>query len=281
MTRRFNDNHPIVLGLYGKALTGKTITAENIVPKGYVPDPSISPIQWDHLYFALPLYRMLTARTKTAGEMANDRALYELHATLLDLFGGSPLYGAPSYFDLVRMVRAIAEIEIPVGGKARGFLQDAGTLCRAYNDDCFVTWMKRRVNELFRLFSVEQEAIVDDYYYRLHSGGEQDLEDPNTFSAFGVVISDVRFANEAKYVAEQPNGVLIGLTATLETRQARSYNRDGHLLAEEHMKHESETAEIPEEYFTEFLPTDDLSVQEQIAAVLSILTNTLQGIPNG
>ena len=49
--KKFYKDYPIVIGLAGKAATGKTSVAEKIVPKAEV-SPVSNHVKWDHLFFA-------------------------------------------------------------------------------------------------------------------------------------------------------------------------------------------------------------------------------------
>lgn len=269
----FNRNQPIILGLYGKALTGKTITGESIAPKGYIPDPFKNPVQWDHLFFAIPLYRMATARQKISGVDAYDRIKYEIHSELLDILGRSPLFGAPPYNRLIELVHKISTIPIPDGEKPRTFLQEAGSLCRSWNEDCFVNWTKNMVKKSFDLFQREQEKIFD------YPNTQEEYSQQKPFEAFGVVISDIRYPNEAHYIKQSHNSILIELTASDEVRQERAYHRDGHFLTEKQLSHSSETQVIPKEWFDATLDTSDLTVADQVSTVLQIVNQKLKGIP--
>lgn len=269
----FAPDHPIILGLHGKALTGKTITGESIAPRGYIPDASKNPIQWDHLFFALPLYKMSTARQKITGLHAKDRIRYEIHAELLDILGRSPLFGAPPYEHLVDMVEKIASIPIIEGQKPRSFLQDVGTFCRNWNEDCFVEWIDRMINNSFQLFQKEQEKFSDP------DPTQDDYLPQKPFCGLGFVLSDIRYPNEAWYVHQSRNSILIELTASEEVRQERAMKRDGHFLTEKQAQHSSEVQSIPQEWFDASLDTTDLNVKEQVSAVLEIVKTKLKGIP--
>lgn len=269
----FTPDHPIVLGLYGKALTGKTITGESIAPRDYIPDPNKNPIQWDHLFFALPLYKMATARQKIEGTAAKDRIRYEIHSALLEILGRSPLFGAPPYKELIELVEKISNIPMPDGEKPRTFLQEAGTLCRSWNEDCFVNWVNRMVNNSFQFFKKEQQEIKAEEHVL------DEYMPEKAFAGLGIVLSDIRYPNEAAYVRKARNSVLVELTASDEVRQQRAMRRDGHFLTEKQKNHSSETQTIPQDWFDASLDTSDLSVQEQVTAVLQIVNTKLKGLP--
>lgn len=259
----YHEDLPIILGLTGGYATGKTVTANGIAPSVRMQrnDEEGPPILWDHLYFALPLYRMATARQSIEGAHAQDRIRYEIHSTLTEVFGENPLYGAPPYRDLVDMVEQIATYPCAQEGKPRSFLQYVGTnICRAYDPDCWVKWMDRKIKRDFLYFQTEaeREEERDLDYVRPH---------------YGVVLSDCRFPNEAEFVKNHPNGILLKLTARPEVIDSRQINRDGQPVTATQKLHESEQAieSIPLEWFTEVVDTSDMSIQEQINKVKSIV----------
>lgn len=274
--RRFDLDLPIVLGFAGGYCTGKTTTANGIAPPARMQfrgDDNNGRVLWDHLYFALPLYRMATARQSIEGDDAHDRVLYEIHATLLEVFANNPLYGAPKYDDLVQMVYEIAEYPCPKDSKPRSFLQHVGTeIVRAYDDDAWVKWMDRKIKEEHRSFEWEHREV----YCETCGTANPDYVAPY----YGVVVSDCRFENEARLIAEHPNGILINFTVDPEVAAARQYERDGYRMNGEQKSHKSEQQfnSIPEEWYTKTIDTTSMTPKEQIAAVKSLVTD-LTGLP--
>lgn len=256
--RSFTPNHPLVLGLAGEAASGKTITAMSLAPiASMIADSEDgASILWNRLFFAMPLYEIVRTRRDIEGPDARDRMRYEIHSILLEVFGNSPLYGAPPYSQLVEMVEAIVAAPLTGGAKERSFMQTVGTdICRAYDPNCWVNWMRRKVNELYREFS------------------RQLPEDSETL--YGIAIDDVRFTNEAQYVANQPNGVLLKLTVDPEVQAQRIYDRDGIVMTPEQLSHPSERAvsEIPNELFSEVIDTSDMTVAEQVDHIRKVVTS--------
>ena len=49
--KKFLKDYPIVIGLAGKAATGKTSVAEKIVPRAEV-SPVTNHVKWDHIFCA-------------------------------------------------------------------------------------------------------------------------------------------------------------------------------------------------------------------------------------
>jgi len=62
--KNFIQGQPIIIGLAGKAGSGKTSVAESIVPKGSF-DTNKYGMKWDHLFYALPLYEMASIKKNT------------------------------------------------------------------------------------------------------------------------------------------------------------------------------------------------------------------------
>lgn len=258
MTRPLNHNEPIVLGLCGLAGTGKTSTARAIVPADIIREVKNSNDEilyvLDHLVLATPLYEMATVRLKTEGELRKDRILFGIHEVLLDLFSRSPLYGAPPYDELVAVVHAIANLPIEMDTKPRTFMQDVGSMCRGYDPDCFVKWIKRRINSS-AVHHVSQD--IQPIY----------------------VVSDVRFENEARMIKSFSNGLLICFDADEETRQARIELRDGIRMTDEQMSHESERLEIDPSLIDLTIDTSEMTMAAQAEATQSALIKTFDLYP--
>ena len=256
---------PILVGLTGSIASGKTATAQALSPAARVlssdfDDDGYLSIHWQHVPFALPLHQMATVRQTTTGDGAFDRMCYQIHAILLDVFGASPLYGAPPYNDLVKMVQQIVSFPVVSEGKPRKFLQHVGTeVVRAYNPDAWVTWMDRKVRGMFMQHCATR--------------GEES-ERP-----FGVVIDDVRMLNEAEYIRSAPNGLLIKLWARPDIIAERLYDRDSTFLTEDVLNHESErqAASIPDDWCTAIIDTSDMSIEIQVAAIRELVASRLGG----
>jgi len=244
---KFNPDKPIIVGLAGKALTGKTSAAEAISPKAKIVSSDLGMI-WDHIYFALPLYELASIRKNVIGTRKETRQLYGIHDTLYDLFGGSPIASVPSYEDMVELVRSIYTLPIePEGIKPRGFLQKAGDLCREMEVNCFSDWAIRKANSIHRLYK---------------SSLEEDVQP----SPFTVIISDVRMVNEAEAILSSENGILVCYTASDEVRKERMIKRDGQLMSEEHLSHISEMQMDEVEAMSDLvMNTDDKTVESQAA----------------
>lgn len=237
----------VVVGLAGKAGVGKTVTGDYLAPpirtEGIADgDGFTQSVWWDHLWFSMPLKEIVTVKQTIEGVQAFDRLAYPIHQLLVDILGG-PAAGAPPYDELVKLVHEIVEARLPRDGKPRAFLQWLGTdVCRQYSPDCFVRWMAAKVADVYRDWKIEHQ---------------------NT-NNFGVVLSDVRFANETKWINNR--GITVLLTCDERVRKERLLERDGTLMSEEEMSHASETG-LDELKFSYTLDTTDMSVREQAAAV--------------
>ena len=175
MSRLYNPDYPIVVGLAGKAATGKTSVAEAIVPKASF-DKVRSGVYWDHIFFAMPLYELLSNKTKIEGESSQSRKLFAIHKTLYDLYGNSTLGNVPDYYSFISLVDNIYREPIDSrGAKPRSFLQKAGDLCRVHDPKCFAKWGVRKSYELHR-----------DYV--------KSLQEEETANPYCILISDVRFS---------------------------------------------------------------------------------------
>lgn len=259
MSKRFNPEHPIVVGLLGEAATGKTVVGRGFVPYAssshvYLNDPNDDEeearLVVEHLWFAMPLYEMAAVKTKTEGEKRKQRQLYGTYEVLFDLFGRSPLYGLPKFDTMVELTKEIAALPIAADGKPRTFLQTAGTMCRDLDEDVFVKWMDRKIKANAARYI---EMVVPHLTF----------------------ISDVRMVNEAKWIADQPNGVLIKFSCDDEVRAERIEKRDGKRMTAEQLSHESELSVkmIPKKIIDTTIDSTDLTVQEQAAATTEFIND--------
>lgn len=253
MNRNYKEESPIIIGLAGKAGSGKTSVAEHLVPKGSI-ETSSHGVKWDHIFYALPLYELASIRRSIKGFNEDSRQLYAIHDVLFDIYGKSSIGNIPEYDDFVRRVHDIKDLKIePEGIKPRSFLQKAGDICRDGFEDCFSQWG-----------IIKSIRLYQSYYKSL---GENEEELP-----FAVLISDVRFANEAEKILKQPNGVVVVFDAEQETLNERILKRDGQLMSSEQMNHRSEQeVQIVKEMATHIIKTDGMNIEQQAKATLEAL----------
>lgn len=253
--KKYYKDYPIIVGLAGKAASGKTSVAETIVPKAKFSNTNDG-IAWDHIFFALPLYEIASIKRTIQGNRQKDRQLFAIHQVLYDLYGGTALGAIPDYKHFIDLVEQIYNLPIekePV--KPRSFLQKAGDLCRAYDSECFAKWA------VYKAHKIHRSALA--------SFGEDDEEVP-----MGVIISDVRFENEAQKIINQPNGIVIYFDASEDVRKERMLKRDGHSMTTEQSLHRSENeGELVKAVCSAIIDTDLLNVEEQTNKTLEIVNN--------
>ena len=246
----FKKQMPIIIGLAGKAGSGKTSVAEHFVPKGSI-DTFQYGYKWDHIFYALPLYELASIKRSIKGVNQKNRQLYAIHDVLFNIYGGSSIGVLPDYNDLVSRVHKIYELDIePEGVKPRTFLQKAGDICREGFEDCFSTW---GILKSMNIYNSYYKSLVED-------------EEENPFI---VVISDVRFENEAKKILAQPNGVVVCFDASDETLNERILKRDGRLMSQDQQAHRSEQQiETIKSISTCVINTDNMTIEEQAKAAM-------------
>lgn len=256
-----DENYPIILGFAGRAGSGKTSVAEHIVPKGSVNIDKFG-MKWDHIFFALPLYDLASSKKNIMGVNQESRRLYAIHETLYDLFGGSPIANVPLYDDLIKMTHQLNDMAIePEGQKPRTFLQKAGDVCREFDKDCFTKWAIRKSNSIYR--SYIKSTINDNDLLEY---------DPTSSNRMAVIISDVRFENEAQAILSHPNGVLVCFDASEETLNQRIIKRDGRPMTSEQKSHKSEQyIDSIKDIATLVVNSDNMSVEEQAEYTLAQL----------
>lgn len=254
-----DENQPIIIGLSGKAGSGKTSVAEQIVPKGSLAVNKYG-IKWDHIFYALPLYELATIKKNTQGHNEASRKMYAIHETLYEIFGNSPLANVPHYHDLVKMVEQVYSMPIePEGVKPRTFLQKAGDICRDFDPDCFCKWGIRKSQLIHKNY-------LRDFY--------RDIEEITTEEPvpMAIIISDVRFKNEAETILQQPNGIVVCFDASQDTLNERILKRDGKLMTSDQSNHKSESfIDDIMKIATCVINTDNLSIEQQTEETLKQL----------
>lgn len=257
MNKKFYKDQPIILGLAGKAATGKTSVAEAIVPKAQI-NAVNDHVVWDHIFFALPLYELVSIKSNIRGLRERERQLYAIHNTLYDLFGGSTLGNMPDYSDLTSLVHRIWQMPLPSNTKPRTFLQTAGDLCREYDSECFAKWAIVKCIKNYRSYIRETES--DEY--------------ESEVLPFCIIVSDVRFKNEADIILKQPNGIVVCYEASDEVRTERMLDRDGHLMTSAEMNHKSEQEiDMIRSMSSAIIDSSDLSVQEQTNKTIEVVNS--------
>ena len=249
----FKKQQPIVIGLAGRAGSGKTSVAESIVPKAGFEVLRYG-MKWDHIFYALPLYEMASSKKNIQGLNADSRKKYALHDTLYEIYGRSSIGVIPDYDLLIEKVNQIYDLNIePEGVKPRSFLQKAGDICRDGYEDCFCHWAIHKTTNLYRKYV---------------SSLDEDAEE----NPFCVIISDVRYENEAKSILKMPNGIVIYYSATEETLNNRLLKRDGRLSTTEQSSHSSEMFLDKVKDIASFvIETDNMDIEEQTEATLKLL----------
>jgi len=252
MIKNFVKTSPIIIGLAGKAGSGKTSVAERICPKGSIGPSIVDGVTWDHIFYALPLYEMASIRRSIRGHNEVSRKKHALHNVLYDLYGGTPIGNMPEYDTLVARVHEIMNVDLgPEDQKPRSFLQKAGDICRQDYPNCFADW-----------------AIMKSV--RLYMSHRSSAEEDQEPTPFGVIISDVRFINEAQSIQKMPNGLVIYFSASQETLNDRLIKRDGRISTPEQDSHKSETESFEVEKIADIIiKTDDLSLEQQVETTLN------------
>lgn len=252
--KKFYREHPIILGLAGKAATGKTSVAENIVPKAQINSIFKDNIAWDHIFFALPLYELASIKKNILGLRQKDRQLYAIHEIVYDIFGGNALGTIPDYDNFTRLVKDIYSMNIePEGVKPRSFLQKAGDICREYDENVFANWGIIKALKIFRNHTKTSEYLDSD-------------------TPMCIIISDVRFENEALAIAKQPNGIVICYEASDDIRNERLIKRDGQPMSDKQMMHRSEQEiDLIKQYSSGIINTDNLSIEEQTIETMKFI----------
>jgi len=256
----FDPDYPILIAFAGKAGSGKTSTANAIVPtvqSSFYENKA--PIIWDHTFFAAPLYDMVAVKTELEGdEGLADRILYSLHDIVYDI-----LQRDCSFEDLIELVYDLYHMpcEYDMDDKARTFMQQAGDLCRALNEDCLASAAVRKVNSIFNNLKMEYDR-----------GGE---DEPPIYLS---IISDLRMKNELELIRSQPNNLLVKFKADDNQRAERLSERSGRNMTPEQLNHKSETEldAISDEEYDIILDTSNYTLAEQATVLKENIISTFK-----
>lgn len=250
--KQYDPDYPIIVGLAGKAATGKTVVAESIVPKASF-GTNVGGLVWDHIFFAMPLYEFYSIRTKIEGMNAQSRKLFAIHETLYDLYGSSPLGNMPEYESFIKLVQQINSESVDHdGSKPRSFLQKTGDHCRQYDEKCFSKWGVRKSNKIHGEYisSLDEEKML-----------------PHC-----ILISDVRFMNEAEAILSQPNGIIIKFDASDQVRKDRILARDFVLMTDEQLLHRSEKdIDSMSDIIDLVINSDSMSIEDQVNETIKLI----------
>ena len=102
-------------------------------------------------------------------------------------------------------------------------------------------------------------------------------EDGDEDTPICVIISDVRFINEAQSTLKQPNGIIITYEASDDTLRDRIFKRDGIFMTNEQLNHNSEKEiDLIKEVSTFIINTDNLSIEDQAKTTLQLIKNKVE-----
>lgn len=250
-----NSENPIIIGFSGPAGSGKTYTANRLIPSvnvDWIGSENTPESVWHHYFFSSPLYEMYNIKTMTKGKDAKDRILHGLHEVLRPMF----LYQC-EYDELIELVYNIYSIPVREGEKPRAFLQQAGDLCKEINQNCFGSNIYTKIMKNHKTLKREFE--------------DADKETPWNIN----IVSDIRYPNEVEILRENP-----GLTAIFkfnvspQKANERLLERDGKVLNSSEQRHSSENNyDLIKADFV--IDTNDLSSEDQIILVYSKIKEML------
>lgn len=234
-----NDDYPIVIGLSGLPGTGKSTVANGLVPNMAVRIDEKTDTVWDCLRFSVPCKAIVNIRTQVTGEDAIDRQLYQVMNVYLDLFG-SPLFGGPKFEELVELT--YESLELSMG--QRELSQAIGAMCRSHQPEVFSQWMRKKINNRFKLFEEHSTHII--------------------------IIPDANYPEDTDMIRAQPNGLVIDLCASDEMRDERLNERDDLSFVKNEYDARLEELHQSITYDTQ-VDTTDLSKEDQLITVHGII----------
>lgn len=234
----------------GKAGSGKTTTAVGLCGDAtrVQTRQGNNIIEWDKMALAQPLKEMIAIKRDISEA---DRRLYQLHSIVSGLYSDSPLYGAPPYDELVSMVHEIDKMGLGnYLDNYRSFQQNAADIIRAVDPDAFSKTLFNKAvlktSEIDR--ATEEFELKGINYHRV------------------LLVSDLRFDNEAEFFKKNLGVHIYELKASKEVRQSRLLERDGGLPSKKNMKHNGEQG-ISKKYVDLSIKTDTMVEADVIATI--------------
>lgn len=255
----------VIVGLAGKAGSGKTSVAEQFVP-AHSPSRHRSGndiVVVDKLKLAAPLYEIY-GTGEMSGSEAKSRQEYAVFDVLREVFGGNPLYGAPPLSELSLRTNAVIERIMQIGlDNRREILQWTAEYCRSFNNDCFVNLLVKKA-----LLLAEQNAAVVNREV-----------DPTSYEELivSIIIDDVRFNNEAARLKKVfgKDCFIAKLECEESERMDRIIERDGGAKMSLY-RHHSEDIAIDEEHIDTVLDTTTFDPEMVAAMVANEVNNSLR-----
>jgi hypothetical protein len=157
----------------------------------------------------------------------------------LDLFG-SPLFGGPKFEELVELTYESLELSM----EQRELSQAIEAMCRSYQPEVFSQWMRKKINERFKLFEEHSTHII--------------------------IIPDANHPTDRGMIKKQPNGLVIDLCASDTTRYERLSERDDSSFVKNQYDARLEELHQSITYDTQ-VDTTNLSKEDQLIAVHELI----------
>jgi len=247
---RYQSDRPIHLGITGVACSGKTTLADTLAPRVriVVDDDELSGIWWEHITMGKPFHELVSILQMTEGEAARERIRYAFHEVLADVI--NPSNADVHYVDLVDLVLELSAWNVDGDSKPRAFMQTVSSKVRALDPNCLTTSTIRRMRIAEAQFNKEQAEREDR---------EEELD--KVPPVLGIVVSDVRIADQCGMVRDQPNNMMIKLTAPESVLRERQINL-GHGAGLETHDTESWPATAPDETFDAIYDTSEMTPHE-------------------
>lgn len=249
-------------GIVGKAGSGKTSTVSMLCGGATNKREKIDSciIDWDQIAFASPIKEIIAIKSGFPGAEMEDRRLYQIHGIISNVYNNSPLYGAPPYKKLVKLVKTIDSMDLgSADDNYRTFQQQLGDYVRKYDNDAFAkAAFNKAILKASDVKSTAWEMETQDLDYRRI-----------------LVISDLRFDNEAELIKNKMGGKIIYFDCDEETRKQRLLERDGAYISQENAKHISEKG-IKKKYIDYKLDTSKMDQQEVLENVKNFILKEIE-----
>lgn len=197
-----HDDVPLKLvGLVGPSFAGKSLIAKQLVPTASADhewsDDDVA-VSWSEVGATRPIESLYRVKMSTKGEDGQQRRLYQIHDILVELFGGSPAYGAPLYSELVDLTYWVESLQADEGvlGYAR-FAHSLGDALREVDEHVFVKHLRTK--------------IIREHANMLAQAKASDDSGLTLPSAHVVVVPDLHTTSEVEWLNSHTYAAVFGV----------------------------------------------------------------------
>ena len=195
-----------MVGLVGPSFGGKSLITKQLVPMASAhhewDDDNVA-VSWSEVGATRPIESLYRVKMSTKGEDGKQRRLYQIHEILVELFGGSPAYGAPPYPEMVDLVHWVESLPVDEGGLGYArFAHSLGDALRDVDQHVFVKHLRAK--------AIREQSNM------LAEAKAQDESGLNLPSAHVLVVPDLHTVSEVEWLVSHTYAFVFGVNIAEE-----------------------------------------------------------------